>query len=751
MIKTIIKRNGSEEEFQPSKINKWGEWAAKTLGSRVDWSSVVLDTVSVLPEKCRSIDLQKRLIKTCLEYNSWLYNRMAGRLYAALTYKELYDGEMPTVQELHHKLADLGLMRRLRYSDEEYQHVESIINHKLDLKASYYELHQVLKKYSIQNKTIKKQYESQQFVYMRMAMALAEDQPIERRMTDVEKFYEHLSHKRINAPTPNYVNLGTNHYGLASCCLYTVGDNIDSLAVGDHIAYKMTAMSAGIGSHLNTRSLGDPVRGGTIEHQGKLPYYRAIKAMVHANLQAGRGGAATVYYNGYDPEVNVITQLRNVRATEEKRIRGIDYNFGANKFLIRKAARGEQIFLFNSFMAPDLYNALYSGDQDEFERLYEKYENDDNFKKTYVDAREIVIKAWSEAYETGRAYLHWIDEMNRHTPHKDTIYQSNLCVEITEPTAPYYDMMDLYSSEDHGRGEIALCSLGAINVGAVDSEEQYEEVAYYCLLMIDRCIHIGEYAFPHLAVTAKARMNAGVGIVGAAYYMAKNKMKYSTQEGKNFFHEMAERHAYYCIRASLKLGKELGNAKWMHKTRWPEGWLPIDTYNRNVDKIVTVENKYDWESLRTEIIDNGGIRNSSLISHMPSESSSIASGTTNGLYPVRDLVLMKTDDNKVTDWAAPEGEKLRNHYELAWDIPTRDIIDDYAIVQKWTDQSISADLWRRLTVKGEKVDSTEFLSDYFYMTKVGMKTKYYQNSKTSDGTELTSDSDDSCAGGSCKL
>lgn len=750
MIKTIIKRNGTEEDFQPSKINKWGEWAAKTLGSRVDWSSVVLDTVSVLPEKCSSSELQKRLIKTCLDYNTWLYHRMAGRLYAALTYKELYDGQIPSVKELHTKLANIGLMRHLNYSDDEYDQVEKLIDHKLDMKSSYSELLQLRVKYSVQNKTTKTQYESQQFVYMRMAMALAEDQPRERRMTDVAKFYEHISHKRINAPTPNYVNLGTPHYGLASCCLYTVGDNIDSLAVGDHIAYKMTAMSAGIGAHLNTRSLGDPVRNGAIEHQGKLPYYRVIKAVVHANLQAGRGGAATVYYNGYDPEINTITRLRSVKSTADKSIRGIDYSFGANKFLIRKAARDENVFTFNCFTAPDLYNAMYKGDQTEFEKLYEKYENDPNFKKTYVSARETVLAAYEQAFETGRAYVHWTDELNSHTPHYDTIWMSNLCAEIALPTTPYYSMADLYSSEDHGRGEIALCSLGAVNVAAIDSDEQYEEVAYYVLWMIDRCIHIGEYAFPHLEVTAKARMNAGVGIVGHAYNMAKNKKKYSTQEGKDFVHMTAERHAYYCIKASLKLGKELGNAPWMHKTRWPEGWTPLDTYNRNVDPLVTVDNQYDWDSLKSEIVDNGGIRNSSLIAHMPAESSANAAGTTNGLYPIRDLTLMKSDSTKITYWAAPESEKLNRHYELAWDISTPDMIDNYAIFQKWADQSISADTYKRLP-HGSKVESDEIMRDCIQMTKKGMKTRYYQNSKTSDGTELGSNDDMSCVDGACKL
>lgn len=749
MIKTIIKRNGTKEEFVPSKINKWGEWAAKTVGQYVDWPSVVLQTVSTLPEECTSEMLQERLIKTCLDNNSWSYNRMAGRLYAALLNKNLYNDKPPTVKELHATLQATGLMVELDYTDEEYQEVERLINHKLDFKASHYELHHIRTKYAIKNRVTGQEYESQQFVYMRMAMALAEDQPAHRRMYDLTKWYEHFSQKRINAPTPNYVNLGTKLRGYASCCVYTTEDDAFSLSIGDHIAYIMTCMSAGIGSHVNTRSIGDPVRGGAILHQGRLPYYRSLVGAVKANLQNGRGGAATTHYHAYDPEVEVISKLKNPMSTEDKKIRGMDYSFGSNKFFAKKAAKQQKVFTFNSFTAPDLYAALYSNDSNLFEELYTKYENDPLFPKTYIDAREVLLTSLNEAYETGRSYLHFPDEMNRHTPFKEPIYSSNLCQEIAIVSKGYTDMRDLYSTEDHGRGEVGLCSLAGVVVSNIESDEQYEEVAYYSLLMIDKCIHMSDYALPHIGVTAKARLSAGVGILGMAHYMAKNKVSYSSQEGKDLAHELNESHMYFLIKASLQLSKELGVAPWMHKTKWADGWMPIDTYNKNVDSVVTVGNKRDWEALRAEVIANKGIRNSVLVAHMPTESSSKASGTTNGLYPVRDLTLLKGDNSVLTYWAAPEGEKLAKYYDIAWDIPTKDMIDFYAIAQKFTDQGISADLYRKI-IGDEVVTSSEMLRDYFYMVKMGMKTRYYLNSKTSEGTELNSD-DSGCVGGGCTL
>lgn len=1157
MLQEVVKRDGRKEPLIPSKLNQWGEWASKSLGKYVDWVSVVTQTVSTLPNTCTTKELQQALIKVCLDHNTWSYNRMAGRLYAALIYKDMYGDEIPSVKAVHMKLIKAGLMVELGYSDAEYDKINSFMKHNRDFELAHYQLEQVRKKYALRDKSKGTEYESCQFVYMRMAMALAADEDSVTKLEDVKVYYEQFSKGVINAPTPNYVNLGTPLRGYASCfpkgaivntskgfkpiedvevgdtvvthnnlwqkvyhtqskpysgkfcrvntvatftdefvstedhrvygikglkpsdietrdtliprewikadnlrvgdyvklgyevsvevredtiwdlvkdtintevsarynnqyvlekevihlpldykesgnakqpdiknisvfnkdmfrlfgyylaegcicnpsrgskhliftfckdelsyiedtkdvleklgarvnvstnlkdnttkltvyakslvelfnnifgtgfdkkslpslimkaphelqeqllvglmrgdgcsnkegfvlqlsniplirqlkdiclrlklsvsvskkdvegmgrspfavlklrlskddelskligknldtikmrnvpskgliylsdgayarvkmlssyhndeevydlsvendksftvsgiavhncCLHTTNDNAKSLAIGDHIAYTMTCMSAGIGAHINTRSMGDPVRNGTILHQGKLPYYRSLVAATKANLQSGRGGASTIYYPIFDPEVDVISRLKNPMSTEDKKIRGADYALQVNKFVVRKAAKNEDMFCFNSFTAPDLYEAFYSEDQELFAELYAKYEKRRNFKKVWFNPRDVIITVLNEGYETGRAYLHFVDEANTHTPFKESIYSSNLCNEIQLPTKGYSNMQDLYNPDFDGEGEIALCSLAAINVGKVKSEKDYEDAAYYSLKMIDKVIHLGEYVFPHLEKTAKSRLSAGIGITGLAEYMAQGKLSFSSPEGKRAMHELAERHAYYTIKASLRLAKEKGNAPWISKTKWSEGWLPIDTYNKNVDSVVDSTLLYDWENLRKGIISQGGIRNSVLIAHMPTESSSKASGATNGLYPIRDLNLMKTDNSNVIYWCASDGDRLAKHYELAWDVPSKDMIEMYSIFQKFCDQGISADMYRKI-LGADKVTSKEMLQDFFYMTKLGMKGRYYQNTATSNGTELieTEIEESGCADGVCKL
>lgn len=937
MIKTIIKRNGSREAFSAEKLNGWSEWAAEKLGRGVNWSEVVLHTVSSLPESCTSKDLQEQLIQYCLGKNTWEYNLMAGRLYAALLIRLIHKSDTyPTVKNVQDRLVKAGLMRKLDYSEEEYAEIEKIIDHNYNLKYPHYALHQNRKKYALQNKTTGTEYETSQFTYMRMAMAAAEFEPKEIRLKEVKEYYLEFAQHKINIPTPYYVNLGTKLSGFASCCVYTTKDTAQSLAAADHIAYMMTVMSAGIGYHLKSRSMGDPVRGGAIEHQGKVPYARAYVGALGANLQNGRGGAGTLYYNAYDPEVETIAKLKNPITPLTRQVRGSDYSFGSNRLVVKQAAKNGDIALFSYYHAPELYEAIYSGDQDYFEELYEKFLAS-NLPRKMISARKVVLNALTEAFETGRHYEHFTDHLNAHTPFKDKIYSGNLCVtgdtkikycdengvdyvntikdfaeqfdetkryyalsydvttkkttysliedagvtantdalyhiidnlgnvikctpdhkvyttnrgfvsaksivngdslvseqngvlvathvqtikidlveeqvydikvrgtecffangilvhncvEIALPTAGFNSVEDLYKPYDDSlnfiefktedkvthklysfdkvecqRGivdakdlrledtyngkvitkviqrssapEIAVCNIGGVIVPNIANDEEYAKSTYRILKLISYGIHNSEYVFKNLEDSAKSRMSAGVGIVGLAHLMAKKGQKYDTQEGKNYIHEVAETHAWHLYNAALRIGQEQGNAPWMHKTKWPEGWTPLETYNKNVDQLVTVGNKRDWEGLKQRIIANGGIGFSVCISHMPAESSSISGATTNGIYPIRDFYLNKTNETLSISYVVPDSTKLKDKYQIAWDIAPKDLIDCYAIIQKWTDQAISADLYRKLQ-GDEKVSSTEMLQGYFQRYKFGLKQRYYQNSLTAKGINMNS-------------
>lgn len=828
MIKTIIKFDGTPEPFSAKKAARWGQWAAEKLGEKVDWPSIVITAVNECPEVISSQGFQSKLIDVVLRGEDWPHYQMAGRLYAPLITKATFGKQVPTVQQLHKKLVDLGLMVKLNYSDAEYATVEKLIDHEIDKEYIHSRLEYIYKKYSIQNRVTLQSYETPQFVYMRMAMALAETFPAADRLTHIAKWYEYLHSGKLNAPTPNYVNLGTPLRGFTSCCIYTNKDTARSIGAGLLVAYTMTYMSAGTGTYFNSRSLGNPVRGGAIEHQGKLPYLRAERAMVKCNLQNGRGGALNVSWQGFDPEGDTLVALQNPMSVEEKRIRGIDYTMTISKFMVRFAARKEKLFRFNNYTAPDLHNALFSGDTELFETLYAKYEADPLFVKEYFSARELILNALNEAYETGRYYLAWADTINLQTPFYDPIWATNLCVEIMLPTTGYANIPDLYSETDVGHirfstleknryelaanepvyvnraskssiraarkvipaielqtgesfkfvkdglsftvgevesrvtePEVAMCNIAGICPGNIKDDAEYADVMYYALLMIDRCIHMTEYELPHIGFTTKNRMNAGVGIIGDAYWMAKNGYSYTTREGKGKLYELNETHYYHALTQSIRLGREFGNAPWIHRTKYPEGYLIFDDASKAVQEIHDQPLTRNWDQVRRDLVEFGGGRFSCLIAHMPGESSSKGAGQPNGRYPVRKAVMTKTDNGIVTRFAAPESDIL--HYESAWDLNNIDQIDIYALAQVFCDQGISADTWRRIP-PGEMVGTTEMLQDVIYMTKMGLKSRYYVNSLTSsekdqvDGTKVlveVANTDNStgadCSEGFCKM
>lgn len=811
MIESIIKRDGTREPFEATKLNKWAIWSAADVRERADWPSVVTKTVKALSGKeVSSQDLQRELIKQLVYVKRWPEALMAGRLYAALTRKEIYDDRIPTVRKLHDKLTKLGLMEQLPYSVAEYALIEKIIDHERDFHLSFAQVKQIRKKYAIQNAIKKTEYETPQFVFMRMAMKLSQNYTGADRLARIASFYNGFSRGRDNAPSPNFLNLGTPHRGFASCCLYAVGDTADSIQIGNHIAEKMAVMSAGIGVTIQVRGLGDPVRGGKFEHNGKAGYHKATGGVVTSGIAAGRNGACTAYTQVFDNEMEAIMMTQNPRTPQGKQNRDIHFAWQDNYFFARKVALNEPVFMFNCYTAPDLFQALFKGDPIAFEQLYKKYEADPKFVKKYVDARKLLITGYEQRQEVGTLYRMNLDEVNRHTSFREPIRSSNLCAEITQPTFPYYAMQDLYSSASTGyivfedfagteqrwdysdrveiqrgmdkfvtfagdlkegdvvftkqeRGaekprelpgngllvanllevrqesEVSTCSLGGVVVSKIENDEDAYQAAYNNLRMIYECIHLTKYAFPHLEYTAKSRMNAGVGILGLAHHLARKGLKYDTPEGLAEINFVMERHMYMLIKASIQLGREVGNAPWIHKTRWVRGWLPIDTYKKEVDELVSPETHYDWEAIRAELREQGGMAFSALAALMPTESSSKAAGAPNGGYPVRDLSMKKTDGSASLDWVAPDNDIYDEAYQLAWEISPVDQMKFYAVMQKWTDQAISADTYRDRTAtivndRGETVvaplSDESMLEEYLAAMKYGVKTQYYNNSFT---------------------
>ena len=77
----------------------------------------------------------------------------------------------------------------------------------------------------------------------------------------------------------------------------------------------------------------------------------------------------------------------------------------------------------------------------------------------------------------------------------------------------------------------------------------------------------------------------------------------------------------------------------------------------------------------------------------------------------------------------------------------KDVIDGYAIVQKFTGQAISADLYVKYgsNTGDRNIGTKELLTNFLYLTKMALKTRYYINSSTAVEDQK------GCSSGGCTL
>ena len=738
MIRYVTKSNGKKEEFNPEKLRKWSEFAA----GKLNWSEIELDAIKRCYDGVPTRELHSAMIAACCEKQTQAYSDMAGRLLLGMIYKQAHGGyhNIPSLLDFYKESVGSGLWSKMDYTDEEIKELGKVVKHSKNLTYGYSVLRQMADKYLMKDAVRDIVHESPQFLFIGLAMKVMEIQPKDRRIEDIKKLYTYVSDLKINLPSPYLTTLRTNIKGSASCCLFRADDNAESLAIANYLAHEYTLNNAGIGVNLQTRATGQGVKNNRIIHGGLLPYLKWMEDSVGASKQSSRGGSATVTFTCLEPDFDDLIRLKNPTTVIEKKVDKLDYSVVVNNAFLRRAAKGEDWMLVSFDEAPELYEALYKSEE-EFEQVYEKVSRK-RIKKKIVKARDLLVEIIKQRVETGRIYVFFADNANIHNPFYDTVWQSNLCQEIFLPTKAFHKMTDLFTGENTEDQELALCFLSSIVAGRVSAEE-YEDVAYYTVLTIDNVIETMEYPFLHNEITAKARRSIGVGITNLAHYLASNFVTYSEAYGKKLMHELAERHYFWLAKASLRLSKEKGLGEWMHKTKWPDGWLPIDTYAKAVDTIGNFELKLDWETLRKEIIDNGGIRNSVLAAVAPNESSSLVSNTTNSLYPVRDTLIYKQSQKGNVLFIVPEYDKLKDVYQSAWNVPNKDIAEMYGIFTKFMDQGISCDQWvdyskmedGRLSMK----DQIQFI---LLCAKYGVKSLYYLNSKTKSASTLAQEDEE---------
>lgn len=736
-IKYVVKKDGRKEKFDINKVNKWAEWASD-IG--VDWYNIVKYSLESLYDGVKTSEIQIAMIKTCINKQTEKHLNMATKLLVGHIFSEL---DLPVIdnknknisfKERYHYLIKQGNWEPLPKNREEQtiELAERIIDYSQDFSYNFSSLKQWYDKIALRDISTGKIVETFQESLMRVSIYNLEE------LNDIELFYNCAKNQYINIATPIFTSSGTGENAQASCCVIKANDTKESISISSLLVYNMTANRAGIGYELISRSIGDIVGNNKCKHSGKLPIYNMIVSSSKAVSQGSRGGSVTTTFSCLDPEILTLLSLKFPTTPPDRRIILMDYSMSVRNEFIRRVAKDEDFVLVSLKDEPELYHHYYNsfGENETLfvERLNEVIElvNQGKLKGKILKAREI-FDLWLKArVETGKVYLTCLDNINLHTPYNETISQSNLCQEICLPTRGYNSFKELIEPFKKGdSGLTSLCFLSAMDVAKIPNDDVYFDCCYITSKLLDNIITNLHYQFDNIKTSNNYYRNIGVGITNLAYELAKKGYKYSSKEGKNYIHILAERHLYSMLKASAKLAYERGSCLNFQNTKYSKGIFPIDTYNINVDKIVSNNLVYDWKKLK-EIVSNVGLRFSVHTCHMPCESSSLLGYSTNGLYPIRDGIISKKRTEGNLLFIAPEWEKLRNNYEIAWDIDTKDLYDMYAIFQKFTEQSISADDYEDYS-KNSKLSKDKMTENILYGIKMGMKTFYYKNSKTSTG------------------
>ena len=723
----VVKRGErGKEPLNIEKIHEMVEYAVEGV-SGVSSSQVEMSSGLQFYDGISTDEIQQILIKSAADLISLdapNYQYVAARLLLYSLRKQVIGRlwDHPHIYEhvkkaVDKKIYDPELLEK--YQKKDFDRMENWLNHERDYTFTYAGLRQVIDKYLVQDRSNGEIFETPQFMYMMIAASVFMNYPKEKRMTYVKKYYDAISTFKINIPTPVMAGVRTPLKQYASCVLVDTDDTLPSIFSSDMAIGRYVAQRAGIGINAGRiRAINSRIRGGEVQHTGVIPFLKKFEATVKCCTQNGvRGGSATVHFPIWHQEIGDIIVLKNNKGSEDNRVRKLDYSIQISKLFYERFIQEGEITLFSPHEVPELYEAWGTP---EFDELYEKAERKLSIKKKKVNAQELFMDILKERAETGRIYIMNIDHCNSHSSFKDLIRMSNLCQEITLPTDPIQHI--------DGEGEIALCILSAINVGTIDKRDELEELCEIAVRGLDEIIDHQQYPVKAAEISTKARRSLGIGYIGLAHYLAKKGYSYEQKMGWKQVDKLTEAFQYYLLKASVQVAKEKGKCEYFDRTKYSDGILPIDTYKKEVDEVVTRNLTYDWEWLRKEIKEHG-LRHSTLSAQMPSESSSVVSNATNGIEPPRDYLSVKKSKKGPLKQVVPEYRKLKNNYTLLWDMKSNEgYINIVAVMQKYFDQAISGNWsYNPEHFEDNQVPISQMAQDLLTTYRLGWKTSYYQN------------------------
>jgi ribonucleoside-diphosphate reductase alpha chain len=773
----VIKRNGEFEDVSFDKVLMRLKNLSNDLNINV--SELAQKVCSRIYDGVKTSELDELAAYLCssMSLDNPEYNVLASRIIISNHHKNTSPSFSETVQILYNN-KDIHNAESPLVSEELYEIVSknkeklnTYIDYQRDFSFDYFGFKTLERAYLI--RVNKKVIERPQHMWMRVAIGIHGND-----IKDVLQTYDLLSKKYFTHATPTLFNSGTRRPQLSSCFLCSVND--DSVC-GIYDSLKEMALiskyAGGIGIHIHqVRGKGSYIRGTNGISNGIIPMLRVFNNTARYIDQAGkRLGSIAVYLETWHCDIEAFLELKKNHGSEEERCRDLFMALWVSDLFMERV-KNNKIW---SLMCPDKCPGLSDVYGDEFNKLYESYESEGKYNKQ-INAQDLWFKILESQIEQGVPYILYKDAANRKSNQKNlgTIKSSNLCAEVL-----------IYSSPE----ETGVCNLASICLptyieNGIFNYEKLHEVVKVITKNLNKVIDKNFYPIEKGRVSNLKNRPIGIGVQGLSDVFMILKKPFESKEASDINKEIFETIYHAAVESSMELSRKRFNI--INKILAKESDEDINNYVNEFEiKNMTSKycgaystfegspiseglfqfdlwdekpsDRYDWDKLRNDIKEFG-IRNSLLLSPMPTASTSQIMGfnesfepITNNIfqrktlsgefivinkYLIKDLIDMGLWNKEMRDTIILHEGSIQNIpnidanmkelYKTSWEIKQRVIIDMSADRGRYICQTQS------LNIFIEEPDFQKLSSMHFYGHSKGLKTgSYYLRTKPKAKTQ----------------
>ncbi len=623
------------------------------------------------------------------------------------------------------------------YTKEEILEAQSFIDNSRNNLFNYSGLDLVIKRYVIvdyKNQPV----ETPQEMYLGIALHLA---MIEKhnRMQYVKEFYDMLSTLKVTMATPTLANSRKPIHQLSSCFIDTVPDSLDGIYRSLDNFAKVSKLGGGMGLYFGkVRAKGGSIRGFEGAAGGVIRWIRLVNDTAVAVDQLGvRAGAVAVYLDVWHKDLPEFLQLRTNNGDDRLKAHDVfpaicypDYFWEQVKTNINgdwHIFDPHEVLTIKGYHLEDYYG-------DAWKEKYLDCVNDGKISKRIIPIKEIIRLIIKSAVETGTPFTFNRDHVNNMNPnpHKGMIYSSNLCTEIaqnmSEISSVKQEVIEVNGEKvvvtTTKPGDFVVCNLASLTLGKIDvSSDELHKLTKLVVRALDNVIDLNYFPLPYAQINNLDYRPIGLGVSGYHHMLAKNNIRWESEEHLEFVDKVFENINYAALEASNELAIEKGKYKHFEGSDFDNG----DYFTK---RNYTSER---WNKLK-EKIHNNGMRNGYLLAIAPTSSTSIISGTTAGLDPIMDRFFLEEKKTGLIPRVAPD-LNLKTHwlYKNAHTIDQSWSIKAGGVKQRHVDQAMSMNLY--IT---NDYTFRQILDLYILAYEKGVKTIYYIRSKSLEIDECES-------------